>query len=175
MTELQIQLEAFRRAPAAGVAAGALYGLDVRGAGHDFRDPAGNQLRPGRPDDAGHVRRSHFFIALGSHVLAGSPPRAYLSILLTVPGHVCRGLPGAPAADLARHRRAHRGAGRGGHYAQLILTLGIALIPQNGGMMVFGPQLVSIRTTASSSAWEIDQLRGDFAASSSTRAAASPR
>ena len=48
-----------------------------------------------------------------------------------------------------------------GHYAQLILTLGIALVLQNGAMMIFGPQLVSIRTTLSSTAWEIGPLWGD--------------
>ena len=40
-----------------------------------------------------------------------------------------------------------------GHYAQLILTLGIALILQNGGLIVFGSVLASIRTPLSSSAW----------------------
>jgi len=44
--------------------------------------------------------------------------------------------------------------GAGGH-AQLILTLGIALILQNGGLMVFGSVLASIRTPLSSSAWEL--------------------
>src|SRR5918996_684309 len=33
-----------------------------------------------------------------------------------------------------------------GHYAQLILTLGIALVLQNGAMMLFGSMLLSIRT-----------------------------
>ncbi len=42
-----------------------------------------------------------------------------------------------------------------GHYAQLILTLGIALILQNGGLIVFGSVLASIRTPLSSSAWEL--------------------
>ena len=42
-----------------------------------------------------------------------------------------------------------------GHYAQLILTLGLALILQNGGLYVFGSAPVSITTPLSSSAWEI--------------------
>jgi branched-chain amino acid transport system permease protein len=45
-----------------------------------------------------------------------------------------------------------------GHYAQLILTLGIALILQNGGLLVFGSVLASIRTPLSSSAWELGPL-----------------
>jgi branched-chain amino acid transport system permease protein len=48
-----------------------------------------------------------------------------------------------------------------GHYAQLVLTLGIALILQNGALVVFGSQLVSIRTPLSSSAWELGPFWGD--------------
>lgn len=45
-----------------------------------------------------------------------------------------------------------------GHYAQLILTLGIALIIQNGALIAFGSQLISIRTPLSSSAWTLGPL-----------------
>lgn len=47
-----------------------------------------------------------------------------------------------------------------GHHAQLILTLGISLILQNGGLIAFGSQLMSIRTPLSSSAWVIGPLWG---------------
>ncbi|GIX48505.1 MAG: branched-chain amino acid ABC transporter permease [Candidatus Tectimicrobiota bacterium] len=49
-----------------------------------------------------------------------------------------------------------------GHYAQLILTLGISLVIQNGGLIVFGstPQLV--RTPLASRAWEIGPFFGDY-------------
>lgn len=40
-----------------------------------------------------------------------------------------------------------------GHYAQLILTLGVALVLQNGAMILFGAEMVSIRTPLSSAAW----------------------
>ena len=48
-----------------------------------------------------------------------------------------------------------------GHYAQLILTLGLALIMQNGGLYLFGSTPVSIPTPLSSSAWEVGPLWGD--------------
>jgi branched-chain amino acid transport system permease protein len=50
------------------------------------------------------------------------------------------------------------GSGGDGHYAQLILTLGVALVVQNGGLILFGstPQLV--RTPLSARAWEIPLL-----------------
>ena len=40
-----------------------------------------------------------------------------------------------------------------GHYAQLILTLGISLILANGGLVVFGSAPVSISTPLSSMSW----------------------
>ena len=48
-----------------------------------------------------------------------------------------------------------------GHYAQLILTLGIALIMQNGGLYLFGSTPVAIATPLSSKAWELGPLWGD--------------
>jgi len=45
-----------------------------------------------------------------------------------------------------------------GHYPQLILTLGIALVLQNGGLILFGSTPQSVRTPLSSRAWEIPLL-----------------
>jgi branched-chain amino acid transport system permease protein len=42
----------------------------------------------------------------------------------------------------------------GGHYAQLVLTLGLALVLQNGALYLFGSTPVSISTELSYSAWE---------------------
>jgi branched-chain amino acid transport system permease protein len=47
-----------------------------------------------------------------------------------------------------------------GHYAQLILTLGISLVLQNGGLILFGSMPQSVRTPLSSSAWEIGPFFG---------------
>ena len=51
-----------------------------------------------------------------------------------------------------------------GHYAQLILTLGIALILENGGLILFGSTPQSVRTPLSSRAWEIPLLYNDTSA-----------
>jgi branched-chain amino acid transport system permease protein len=48
-----------------------------------------------------------------------------------------------------------------GHYAQLILTLGISLILSNGGLVVFGSTPVSISTPLSSSPWIVGPLWGE--------------
>jgi branched-chain amino acid transport system permease protein len=49
-----------------------------------------------------------------------------------------------------------------GHYAQLILTLGVALILENGGLILFGSTPQSVRTPLSASAWEIPLLHDDI-------------
>jgi branched-chain amino acid transport system permease protein len=50
------------------------------------------------------------------------------------------------------------GAESQGHYAQLILTLGVALVLQNGGLILFGSTPQSVRTPLSARAWEIPLL-----------------
>jgi branched-chain amino acid transport system permease protein len=44
------------------------------------------------------------------------------------------------------------GAEAEGHYAQLILTFGLSLVLQNGGLIVFGLMPQSVRTPLASSA-----------------------
>jgi len=48
-----------------------------------------------------------------------------------------------------------------GHYAQLILTLGISLVLANGGLVLFGSAPVSISTPLSSTPWIVGPLAGD--------------
>jgi branched-chain amino acid transport system permease protein len=48
-----------------------------------------------------------------------------------------------------------------GHFGQLIVTLGVSLILQNGGLIVFGSTPRSVRTPLSSSAWTFDTGVGD--------------
>ena len=42
-----------------------------------------------------------------------------------------------------------------GHYAQIILTLGVALVLQNGGLLLFGSRPVSVQTPLSRESWEL--------------------
>jgi branched-chain amino acid transport system permease protein len=48
-----------------------------------------------------------------------------------------------------------------GHYAQLVLTLGIALVLQNGGLLLFGSNPVSVSNDLSYSAWEWGPMVGE--------------
>lgn len=61
-----------------------------------------------------------------------------------------------------------------GHYAQLILTLGISLVLQNAGLIVFGSTPVTNQTPLSRTAWEIGPLTGDFVSIFLNRGASSP-
>jgi branched-chain amino acid transport system permease protein len=42
-----------------------------------------------------------------------------------------------------------------GHYAQIIMTLGVALVLTNGGLILFGSQPISLQTPMSRESWEI--------------------
>ena len=48
-----------------------------------------------------------------------------------------------------------------GHFGQLIVTLGISLILQNGGLILFGSTPQTVRTPLASSAFEIGPIYGD--------------
>jgi branched-chain amino acid transport system permease protein len=45
-----------------------------------------------------------------------------------------------------------------GHYAQIIMTLGVALVLSNGGLILFGSVPLSVRTPLSSESWEISMI-----------------
>jgi branched-chain amino acid transport system permease protein len=48
-----------------------------------------------------------------------------------------------------------------GHFGQLIITLGISLILQNGGLILFGSTPQTVRTPLASRAFEIGPIYGD--------------
>ena len=56
-----------------------------------------------------------------------------------------------------------------GHFGQLIVTLGISLILQNGGLIVFGSTPQTVRTPLASRAFVIGPIYGDATCSSTRR------
>jgi branched-chain amino acid transport system permease protein len=56
------------------------------------------------------------------------------------------------------------GAAGDGHYSQLILTLGLALVLENGALILFGSEPRAVRTPLSSRAIEVPLLYDPFAA-----------
>jgi branched-chain amino acid transport system permease protein len=104
----------------------------------------------------------YFFFALGVQPLFGNIIGPYVAAFLAAPALFIVGylvhqflisrVSGTRTAQLEGE----------GHHAQLILTLGIALILQNGGQIIFGSMVQSVRTPLSSSAWIIGPLYGDL-------------
>jgi branched-chain amino acid transport system permease protein len=97
----------------------------------------------------------YLFTAAGVQAFFGSAIGPFIAILLAGPALAIFGY--LVHLTLISHVSGTRTASLEGegHYAQLILTLGIALILQNGGLLIFGSVLASIRTPLSSSAWEL--------------------
>jgi branched-chain amino acid transport system permease protein len=148
-------LEGFLQALAAGLLIGAVYGLMCVGLGLIFGVMRVINFAQGDFMMLGMYAAFYCFTALGLQAALGKTVGPFAAILLagpilTVFGYFIHRLlisrvSGTRTALLEGE----------GHYAQLILTLGIALILQNGGLIVFGSVLASLRTPLSSTAWEL--------------------
>ncbi|MFZ0767249.1 branched-chain amino acid ABC transporter permease [Bradyrhizobium sp.] len=148
-------IESFLQALAAGLLIGAVYGLMCVGLGLIFGVMRVINFAQGDFMMLGMYTAFYIFTTLGVRAAFGNVIGPFISILLAGPvlavfGYAIHSLlisrvSGTKTASLEGE----------GHYAQLILTLGIALILQNGGLIVFGSVLASIRTPLSSSAWEL--------------------
>jgi branched-chain amino acid transport system permease protein len=148
-------LEGFLQALAAGLLIGAVYGLMCVGLGLIFGVMRVINFAQGDFMMLGMYAAFYCFTALGLQAALGKTVGPFAAILLAGPilavfGYLIHRVlisrvSGTRTAQLEGE----------GHYAQLILTLGIALILQNGGLIVFGSVLASLRTPLSSTAWEL--------------------
>src|SRR5581483_1076736 len=153
--------ENFLQALTAGLLTGALYGLMCVGLSVIFGVMRVINFAQGDFMMLGMYAAYYAFGLFGAHTVFGAAADPYLAALLAGPAIFVAGV-------LVHKLLVSRVTGiRGsaleseGHYAQLILTLGVALILQNGGLYVFGSAPVSIPTPLSSSAWEIGPLYRD--------------
>ena len=148
-------LEGFLQALSAGLLIGAVYGLMCVGLGLIFGVMRVINFAQGDFMMLGMYAAFYLFTALGVQATFGNVLGPFVAILLAGPllavfGYVIH------LALISRVSGTRTSLLEGeGHHAQLILTLGIALILQNGGLIVFGSVLASIRTPLSSSAWEL--------------------
>jgi branched-chain amino acid transport system permease protein len=148
-------LEGFLQALTAGLLIGAVYGLMCVGLGLIFGVMRVINFAQGDFMMLGMYAAFYLFTALGVQATFGNVLGPFVAILLAGPllavfGYVIH------LALISRVSGTRTSLLEGeGHHAQLILTLGIALILQNGGLIVFGSVLASIRTPLSSSAWEL--------------------
>jgi branched-chain amino acid transport system permease protein len=148
-------LEGFLQALAAGLLIGAVYGLMCVGLGLIFGVMRVINFAQGDFMMLGMYAVFYLFTAFGIQAAFGNTVGPFVAILLAGPLLAVFGY-AIHLALISRVSGTRTASLEGeGHYAQLILTLGIALVLQNGGLIVFGSVLASIRTPLSSSAWEL--------------------
>lgn len=154
-------LENFLQALTAGLLTGAIYGLMCVGLSVIFGVMRVINFAHGDFMMLGMYAAFYAFGYLGLQAAfgAGAP---YVAAILAAPAVFLAGV--LVHRSLVSKVTGMRGSGLAaeGHYAQLILTLGVALVMQNGGLYLFGSAPVSIPTPLASSAWEVGPLHGDL-------------
>jgi branched-chain amino acid transport system permease protein len=157
-----IMVEQVLQTLAAGLLLGALFGLMCAGLGLIFGIMRVINFAQGDFMMLGMFASYYVFVGLGFQSLFGTSLGPYLAAVATAPllfifGYVLHHTLISRVSGI----RTIRLEGEG-HYAQLILTLGVALILQNGAQIVFGSSMRSVQTPLSSSAWILGPLWGDF-------------
>ena len=154
-------LEDFLQALTAGLLTGAIYGLLCVGLSVIFGVMRVINFAHGDFMMLGMYVAFYAFGLLGLQAMFGATAAPYVAALLAGPLIFFAGV--IVHKFLVSKVTGMRGStlAAEGHYAQLILTLGVALILQNGGLYLFGSAPVSIPTPLASSAWEVGPLYGD--------------
>jgi branched-chain amino acid transport system permease protein len=148
-------LENVLQAAVAGLLTGSIYGLMCVGLALIFGVMRVINFAQGDFMMLGMYAAYYLFGLLGIQTLFGNYLGPYVAILLAAPvlflfGYVVHGM----LISRVSGTRTTQLDGEG-HYAQLILTLGIALILTNAAQMVFGSVMASLRTPLTTAAWEM--------------------
>jgi branched-chain amino acid transport system permease protein len=154
-------VENFLQAMFAGLTVGSIYGLMCVGLALIFGVMRVINFAQGDFMMLGMYAAYYFFAALGVQAVFGSLLGPYVAAVLAGPVLFCVGYL-VHKALIGRVSGTRAQVEGEGHFAQLILTLGISLIVQSAGLIAFGSILVSVRTPLSSSAWELGPLWGDL-------------
>src|ERR1700730_14716940 len=158
MTPFGTFVEIFLQALLAGVLIGAIYGLMCIGLGIIFGVMRVINFAQGEFLMLGMYFT--FYVVVGFNLLwfLGPSVGPYVGALLAGPALFAFGY-ALHKFLIARVTGISVAGTEGeGHYAQLILTLGVALVLQNGGLLLFGSTPPSVRTPLSARAWEIPLL-----------------
>lgn len=156
------QLEGILQALNAGLLLGAHYGLMCVGLSLIFGIMRVINFAHGDFMMLGMYVAFHLFALLGLQMVFGTAAGPFIAALLAGPvlflfGYI------AQRFLISRVTGTRIGSLEGeGHYAQLILTLGLSLILQSGGQILFGSVPVSIPSDISSTAWELEMAGGDI-------------
>jgi branched-chain amino acid transport system permease protein len=160
MTAAQ-HVENFLQLLSAGLLTGAIYGLMCVGLSIIFGVMRVINFAQGEFMMLGMYVAFYVFGFIAAHLLLGDWLAPFVAALLAAPAVFALGV-------LLHKLLISRVTGMSGtaleaegHYAQLILTLGLSLILSNGGLIVFGSAPVSISTPLSSSPWIVGPLWGE--------------
>ncbi len=154
-------IENFLQALVAGLLTGANYGLMCVGLSIIFGVMRVINFAQGDFMMLGMYIAYYAFGSLAVHAVFGATLSPYVAALLAGPVIFVAGV--LVHKCLVSRVTGIRGSAleAEGHYAQLILTLGLALVIQNGGLFLFGSAPVSISTPLSYNAWELGPLYND--------------
>lgn len=160
MGNLTVLVENTLQALYAGLALGALYGLMCVGLALIFSIMRVINFAQGELLVAGMYATLFLFVPLGLGSLLG--PYAGPLVAALLGGVIVFVLGIALYEGLLRHVSGMQAAGMEGegHNPQLTLTLGVSLILSNGALLVLGSSPQSVRTSMSSSAWELQPIPG---------------
>ena len=159
--DLEVLVENVANALAAGITIGCIYGLMCIGLGLIFGIMRIVNFAQGELLMLGMY--SSLYLVTGAGVLAFLGPYAGPFI-----GALCAG-PIVFAGGALLHKflisrvsgLRTTGSLDEGHFGQLIITLGISLILQNGGLILFGSTPQAVRTPLASRAFEVSGFYGD--------------
>jgi len=155
VTDLQWQLIDFFQALAAGLMVGGTYGLMCLGLGIIFGVMRVVNFAQGDFMMLGMYIA--YYLVTGFGVLAFLGPYVGPIVAATLAGPIVFVIGWLLHRYLISQVTGVRviSAEAEGHYAQIILTLGVALVLQNGGLLLFGSRPVSVQTPLSRESWEI--------------------
>ncbi len=161
MSPTAILVEQILQALVAGLSLGAIYGLMCVGLAMIFGIMRVINFAQGDFMMLGMYATYYILVGLGINAAMGDIVGPYVAVALAGPllfvfgwavhRTLIRRVTGIRTTEMEAE----------GHYAQLILTLGIALVLQNGAMIPFGAQLMSVRTPLASDAVVLGPLWGD--------------
>ena len=156
-------VEQLAQALAAGLTTGALYGLTCVGLALIFGTMRVINFAQGDFIMVGMYLTVGLTSLIGGPAWLGAAAPFVSAVLISPPMFVAGALLHRFLISRTTGMRAV-GLSGAGHQAQLILTLGIALVLQNGALIAIGSSPVSIVSPLSSSAWEIPLPMGEDSA-----------
>ncbi|HXZ00647.1 MAG TPA: branched-chain amino acid ABC transporter permease [Stellaceae bacterium] len=157
-------VEAFLQALAAGVLLGCIYGLMCVGLGLVFGVMRVINFAQGDFLMLGMYFTFYLVTSFGALAFLGPVLAPYVGALLAGPALFFGGwlLHRLLMSRITGTRAV--GSEGDGHYSQLIFTLGVALVLENGALILFGSEPQSVRTPLSQRAWEMPLLYDEVSA-----------